>query len=70
MACMSLKNFFLLQLLVPIFCALYKDEMEGLMHSEPEMRLGELEMNLGNDQYSNVIPQWVNQMALKIEIFT
>ena len=40
------------------------------IHSEPEMRLGELEMNLGNDQYSNVIPQWVNQMALKIEIFT
>jgi len=42
----------------------------GSYHSEPEMRLGELEMNLGNDQYSNVIPQWVNQMALKIEIFT
>ena len=39
-------------------------------HSEPEMRLGELEMNLGNDHYSNVIPQWVNQMALKREIFT
>ena len=37
------------------------------------MPLDELEMYLGNDQidhYSNVIPQWVNQMALKREIFT
>ena len=39
-------------------------------HSEPQVRLGVHEMNLGNDYHSSPVPYWAYQKTLKRKKFS